>query len=112
MAVSRKRKRRIIVGKREYLWWIAVDDDFCGKALRVVSPDGAFHVKIPYAPIDPKRNLVDITAGPNLYVPSGFFRCPLFKTTAVTPRTVRDLIEWVLDPTTVWLPVDYNGNEV
>jgi len=112
MAVSRKGKRPIVIGAREFLWWIALDDDFCGDALRVVSPDGVFHVKIPCGQINLKRSLAYITSEPSGYVPSGRFHCPVFETAPVTPHSVRKLIEWVLNPATVWLPVDYDGNEI
>ncbi len=115
MTVSRKGKRRIVVEEREYLWWIALNDEFFappgpGDALRVVLPEGGFHVELHRGQINPERSHVTIQAKPGGRIPSGRFRCPVFDTTAVTPSTVRTLIEWVFDPATVWLPVDFRGH--
>jgi hypothetical protein len=107
MSISRRGKRRIVIAGREFLWWIREND--WGDALRVMLPDGSFHVELQRGQIDPDHSHVTIHATTGGLIPSGRFRCPVFETVAVTPRTVRALLEWVFDASTVWLPVDYRG---
>jgi hypothetical protein len=114
MTVSRKGKRRIVIGEREFLWWVAeLDECFApgalAEAIHVVSPEGAFQADLQRQQNDPERSYVTLRGEPGGRISSGRFRCPVFETTAVTPRTVRTLIEWVFDPAKVWLPVDCRG---
>lgn len=114
MTVSRKGKRPIKVMGQNFLWFVAEDDEFFappgpGLALRVVSPDGRFHVLYHLGQTDPERAHLSLTAnvgGRNL---CGNFRCPPFEMDSVTPRAVQILIEWVLGSETTFLPVNYLG---
>ncbi len=39
MSISTKRRRKIIVGDREYVWYVAEDDDSAYDVLNIVSDD-------------------------------------------------------------------------
>ncbi len=114
MTVSRKGKRRIIIKEREFLWWIGEKDELflpegLAESVQVVLPEGGFYLELQRGLNNPARSCVLINAKPGGPIPSGCFHCPVFDTTAVTPRTVRTLIEWVFDPATVLLPMDWYG---
>jgi hypothetical protein len=103
-----------MLGEREFLWFVAADDEFFappgpGNALRILSPDGTFYAQLHLGQRDPERSHLSLNADVGGRMLSGFFRCPTFDMDAVTPRAVRTVIEWVLDPSTVWLPVNYLG---
>ena len=115
MTVSRKRKRPIEVMGQELLWFIAEDDEFFappgpGGALRVVSPDGRLHVLFHLGQTEPERAHLSLTANLGGRALQGRFRCPPFEMDPVTPRSVRTLMEWVLDGATTFLPVNYLGH--
>jgi hypothetical protein len=45
MAVATKNRRKITVGDRRYVWYVAEDDEAAGKVLQVISEDKQFIVK-------------------------------------------------------------------
>ena len=98
MAVATKRRRKITVADRRYIWFVCEDDE--GMVLHVVSADKKFIAQ--YQLVQPKgvEYIVILGrrfAGAKTGGPWKRFRCPRFATPAVTPGAVRQLIEWCLD---------------
>lgn len=100
MGVATKGRRRITVGDRQYLWYVAHNDDGPGMVLHVISPDKRFNVKYE---IDQPAGEEYIAIRGRRFVGAETgscvrrFLCPPFATDAATPRAVRRLIEWCLD---------------
>lgn len=98
MTISRKNRRRIVVGVTEYLWYVAPDHDaFDGPVLTVVSTDRKFFVRYPLLQSDNTRHVVVLGSrfrGLQTGGPWRRFRCPSFGTLeTVAPHDVRLLIE-------------------
>ena len=117
--VTKKHKRRIIVNERTFLWWVAEDDDSpfvpYSLAAHVVSEDGKFFVRYHLRQPDDLRHVTVIGEEFTVAGCGGCwrrFRCPRFGTEiAMTPKDVRRLIEWSLDPADSPLEVDSKGQE-
>jgi hypothetical protein len=100
MAVATKNRRKITVGDRRYVWYVAEDDEAAGKVLQVISEDKQFIVK--YQLDQPRGDeyiviLGRLFAGASTGGPWRRFLCPRFGASTVTSRNVRQLIEWCLD---------------
>jgi len=100
MGVATKSRRKIQVGDKRYIWYVAEDDGPGGMVLHVISTDKHFRVK--YQLNQPKGDeyvvvLGRIFAGASTGGSWKRFLCPRFASSAVTPRSVRALIEWCLN---------------
>ena len=100
MAVATKSRRKVTVGDRRYVWHVAEGDEGAGMVLHVISDDKQFIAK--YQLDQPRGGeyiviLGPLFAGASTGGPWRRFLCPGFGTSAVTPRNVRELIEWCLD---------------
>lgn len=101
MAVSTKRKRKIQVGERGFVWWIAPDDDSDDLLLHICSADSRFRVHYVLGQPDDRRYLVVIgpefpplrdTVGNWIHLGT-----PVWVDAIVTPGLVRQIIEWCLE---------------
>ena len=100
MAIASKRRRRITVNREQYLWYVAEDEEGAAMVLQVISTDKRFIAKYQIGqPMD--RSYIVILgkrfAGAKTGGPWRRFLCPQFVLDAVTPQSVRKLIEWCLD---------------
>jgi len=125
MTVSRKRKRRIDVDGRVFLWSIKeIKHDLhdlvasTGYSLNVVSEDGTFCVEYPLGQTEDRRHVVVKGSGfrdaQRVGGPWRRFLCPPFGSQlTISPRDVAQLIRWATsdaDPQPV--EVDYMGRPV
>jgi hypothetical protein len=118
MAVSKKGRRKIVVGGRPYLWWVQdADPEFNSAsttALSVVSEDGRFGVRFFLGQPDERRFLIVLGREFQGRSDAGGVwvrvRCPEFLTEkAATPAGVRRLIEWSMSPNQEFVRVNYLG---
>ena len=114
MTISRKGRRRIIVNARQYLWYVAPDEDDCFEPmLTVVSTDRRVFLRYHITQSDDVRFVMVL--GPEFCVPGcggpwRRFRCPEFGSPdSITPKDVRALIEWALRPGESPAEVDWTG---
>ena len=125
MSVAKKKKRKIVIGDRNYYWYIAEDyDDFPSDvmnntlhALNIVSEDKKFIVRYYLGfKTDEKRHLTIIGVEFNGLASNGKWRrvkCPDWVAkNQVTPKDVRRIIEWCNEEKMEIIPVDHNGNEL
>jgi hypothetical protein len=121
MGISRKRKRRIVVGGQEYLWYVAEDDEHpflpCSPSITVATADRQFLVRFPLGQPADYAHLVVL--GPRFRSASGLggpwrrFRCPRFdEGTAVTPSMVEALIAWCETDAAPLCEVDWRGESL
>ena len=100
MAVATKSRRRITVCDRRYVWYVAEDDEGAGMVLHVISDDKQFIAKYQLGQPTGDEYIVilgPLFAGASTGGPWRRFLCPRFGASAVTPRNVRELIDWCLD---------------
>ena len=118
MAVSRKNRRKIVVGGRAYLWWLRDTDPEYNSAsttaLMVVSADGRFGVRFFLGQPPNQRFLIvlgpEFEGLPDAGGPWVRVRCPEWQTRPeVTPVVVRRLIEWCTSPDRKLVRVNYLG---
>ncbi len=115
MAIRMKNRRRIFVNDREFIWWVEEDCDSPDYILRIISPDKCFMADFHLG--QPDESVFLAIWGrefPGLSGAGGSclrVRCPKWDTTpAVTPATVRQVIEWSLAPKKNPIQVDWMGN--
>ena len=60
MTVSSKRRRKIQIGERGFIWWIAPDDDSSNFLLHICSTDKRFLVHYVLGQPDDRRGLIVI----------------------------------------------------
>lgn len=118
MAVSGKRRRKLVVGGRAYLWWVRdADPEYNGPsttALMVVSADGRFGVRFFIGQPPDRRFLIvlgpELEGLPDAGGPWVRVRCPEWSSGPdVTPSAVRRLIEWCMSPERELVRVNYLG---
>lgn len=117
MAASRKRKRRITVDEREYLWWVVEDHEppvpSTGHSLKLVDVTGQLFIE--YHLGQPADVCLVVVHGPRFRSVAGCggpqrrFRCPPFAPDGVvTPAEVAALIRWLELPDAP-AEVDFRG---
>ena len=114
MTISRKGRRPLTVGSREYLWYVGPDTHDCYQPmLTVVSSDRRVFLRYHLSQSDETRFV--IVVGPEFRVVEcggvwRRFRCPQFGTTEIiAPADVRALIDWALGPGPAPVEVDWKG---
>ena len=114
MTISRKDRRRIVVHGREYIWYVAPDEDDCFRSmLTVVSSDRRVFLRYHLVQSDDTR--FAIVLGPEFRVPGcggpwRRFRCPQFGSPdAITPKDVRSIIQWAHVSGELPVEVDWTG---
>lgn len=113
MAISTKRRRKIDVGGRQFVWWVAPDLEEAGlPTLHICSTDKRFIVRCVVGQgSDEARHLVVL--GPELPPLDDAggrwirLRTPVWDDAIVTPRLVRRIIEWGLDPAKSVVRIDW-----
>ena len=120
MGVSKKNRRKTIVGQREFYWYVCEDiDDFHEaaasdlRAVNILSEDKTFIARYHIGQSIPELRHVTIIGrefGGSMEPGSWRrFLCPDWcPESIVTPAVVRQIIEWCLDPVPR-LAVDYAG---
>jgi hypothetical protein len=90
MSVSSKRRRRLFVDGRLFLWWVFEDlEDFGRVVLAVITPTKDFHVRYVLSQTDETRHVL------NLVGRARRFRSPKFGSgDRCAPGDVRALIRW------------------
>lgn len=113
MTICRKKRRRIVVNGREYLWYVAPDpDEFDVPTLTVVSSDRRLFLR--YSLLQAEERHV-VVIGPEFRgVEVGGtwrrFRCPAFGTLeTIAPGDVRQVIEWAIMREQLPVEVDWQG---
>ncbi len=117
MGVSTKKRRKLTVNNRLYVWYVKEDYDFPNYVLHVFSDDKQFIVHYHLRQSSDIRHI--IVHGPDFPRVAGTggvwrrFRCPEWgiENGAVTPRTVRNLIDWCQSSGNT-TEVDYVGKAV
>jgi hypothetical protein len=118
MAIARAGRRRIEVEGRAFLWWVAEDLEEAGAlTLYVASADKRFQVRYPLEQEDERRFLTvvgrELPGLPEARPSWVRLRCPRFGTAAaVTPATVRSVIDWCLDAGAERVQLDWLGIEM
>ena len=116
MSVSARRRNRLIVNDREYVWYVKLSDEDNSYVLHVVSNDKRFIVQSKLANPFGLYFITVVGSEFNSLAPSSHwrrFRCPQWERSgAITPACVRQLIEWAAEGNTVLIEVDYHGNVV
>lgn len=113
MGVRKKRRNKLSVNGREYVWYVADDDSTGGHLLHVLSEDKHFNVQYGIRQPDDQRFITVVGNEFSGIATSGCwrrFRCPEWENDGViTPKSVRSLIDWALDEEAERLEVDSNG---
>ncbi|MFC9895858.1 hypothetical protein ACFVMC_19395 [Nocardia sp. NPDC127579] len=102
MAISKKGRRRIVVGGREYLWWVRTDwtsHPTPGRpTLTVASEDRRFMVRYVLHQSHERRHLIVVGRefrGTDRPGPHRYYPCPAFgPATEFRPAHVAELIGW------------------
>jgi hypothetical protein len=103
MAIATKRRRKLDVDGRLFVWFFASDDDSLDKVLHVASDDKAFIVIYHLRQRDEGRTLIvlgrEFGGLPDAGGPWIRVACPKWEDgDVIGPGSVRRLIEWGLDP--------------
>ena len=117
MSVRTKKRRKLTIDDRLYVWYVIDDRDVPNYVLHVLSDDKKFIIHYHLQQPDDTRHLIVI--GPDFRRVAGTggvwrrFRCPEWDTEngVITPRTVRNLIDWCQSSGSV-TEVDYLGKAV
>jgi len=120
MTISKKGKRKIVVGGRSYLWWVGdrFDPEFNSgscTALTVLSADGHFLVRFFLGQASERRFLIvlgpEFQGLPEAGGPWIRIRCPEWQgqPSSITPVDVRHLIEWCATADKELIRVNYLG---
>jgi hypothetical protein len=115
MGVATKRRRKITVKARQYLWFVAEDDDGAGMVLHVTSTDKQFIAHYQIGQSEGEAYIVILGqrfAGANTGGPWRRFLCPRFVAGAATPQSVRELIEWCLDGSLTRQEIDWRSHRL
>lgn len=114
MAITAKHRRKIVIAGRIYAWYVWHDDDSSDQVLSILSEDKRFIVKFHLG--QPNDRAFLIVLGPEFEGVENTgrtwrrFRCPQWDDkTAITPATVRRIVEWSLSPKSSLTEVDCYG---
>jgi hypothetical protein len=104
MAISTKKRRKIQLDGRPFIWWVAPDLESAGvPTLHICSSDKRFHVHYPLGPETALRHLVVLGPEfPPLQDAGGCrvrVRAPAWEDQIITPAVVRQIVAWGLDAT-------------
>lgn len=116
MGIATKSRRKITVKDQKYLWYVAEDYEAAGAVtLYVISTDKHFIIKYQIGQPKGEEYIVILGrrfAGAKTGGPWRRFLCPRFADKAVTPQSVRQLIEWCLDESLARQEIDWRGQLV
>ena len=100
MGVATKNRRKITLNDRQYVWHVAEDRDGKGLVLHITSTNKQFIAMHLLNQSEGKDYIVILGRRFAGAITGGNWRrflCPHFAADSVTPRGVRQLIEWCLD---------------
>ena len=114
MSISTKNRRKLIFGEREFVWYVKEDSDSADMVLHVASQDKKlivlYHLR---QPSDTRFLTILGEEFSGLPDAGGVWirvLCPEFETNSiVTPKNIRDLIEWCLSEKSELVRVDWLG---
>ena len=116
MAITTKRRRKIQVNGRQFVWWVAPDDDSSDLLVHICSTDKRFLVHQALGQTGWRRFLVVIGSEfPPLQDAGGCWirvRTPPWQDEIATPGLVREIIEWGLNPSKTVVRVNWLGAPV
>jgi hypothetical protein len=114
MGTSKKKRSKLNIEGRLFLWYVKQDDDSDSYILHVISDDKRFVVH--YYLQQPEHHRYLIVLGKEFGRVSGTgdcwrrFRCPTWENNgAITPSSVKRLIEWSQHSDSTTEEVDYAG---
>ncbi len=111
MAVRTKGRRKIVVDGRHYIWYVTERHDTGGDELRVVAGDKSIHATYPMLSRFPLVFLSGKGIAEDFR--HHWVRCPRFEIeSAITPQSVKNLIQWALSNDKQLIRVDYWGNPI
>lgn len=101
MAITTKKRRKLVINNRRFIWYIKDDSDSAGFVLHVISEDKNFIVAYHLHQPESTRYLIILGQEfPGLSDAGGNWirvRCPQWEMNhIITPASVRRLIEWCL----------------
>ena len=100
MGVKTKGRRKIVVNDTQYIWYVSDNYDGCGFVLNILSQDKKFIVKYQLSQPNGEEYLVVLGsrfAGADTGGSWCRFLCPKWGGENITPKDVRNIIEWCLD---------------
>jgi hypothetical protein len=115
MGISTKSRRKLIVDRRSYVWYVKEDEDSPDYVLHVLSDDKQFIIQFHLGQHDETCHLTVIGSDFKRVIGTGSswrrFRCPEWRSEngAITPKNVRNLIEWCQSSSGLITEVDFNG---
>lgn len=114
MAITTKRRRKLQVHGREFVWWVASDDESFGvPTLSICSTDKKFLIRYALGQPEDRRHVVVLGPEfPPLTDAGGVWirlRPPRWDDEIVTPGLVREIIEWGLDSAKIVVRVNWLG---
>ena len=118
MGISKKHRRKILVNGRNFFWYVREEEEppWVGhRVLHIISEDKNFIIAYSLNQSDSKRHLIVMGKEfPDLSEASYGYRrvrCPQWeKDSAITPESVRRLIEWCLYTHREWVRVNWLGD--
>lgn len=120
MAIAEKGRRRIVVGPREFLWWVRADWENYnapGAATLTVATDDR-RILLGYVLNQDEKTRHVTVLGPEFRGttqngPTRRFRCPMFGLTdEIRPSHVAELITWCTDPGPLPEHTDWRGHAI
>jgi hypothetical protein len=101
MGVRKKKRRKITVNKRQFIWWVSEDSDSPDVILRILSDDKKFIVNYHLDQPEEQRFLIVLGKEFPGLANAGHtwkrVRCPRWESdSGVTPAAVRQVIKWCL----------------
>jgi hypothetical protein len=117
MAVATKRRRKIRLKEREFVWYISPDEDSSNDVLHISSQDKRFIIKFHLG--QPTNLAFLIVLGREFAGAEGTggvwrrFRCQKWdEQNSITPATIKRIVEWGLSDESIRLEVDYHGEPI
>tara|TARA_R110002073_G_scaffold299268_1_gene466187 strand:+ start:5377 stop:5928 length:552 start_codon:yes stop_codon:yes gene_type:complete len=116
MGVLTKRRNKLSIEERSYVWYVKEDDDSDACILHVISDDKRFNVQYALRQPDDRRFITVVGTEFNAIPASGVwrrFRCPKWENDGnITPGGVRALIDWSTNAETRLIELDNWGNPI
>jgi hypothetical protein len=117
MAIRKKKRRKITVNKRQFIWYVNDDQDSADKVLRIFSDDKKFMVSYHLDQPDAQRFLIVLGKEFPGLANAGHtwkrVRCPKWESdSTVTPAIVRQVIKWCLFEDRPLIQLNWKGEVI
>jgi hypothetical protein len=117
MGTSKKKRNKLNIADRLYLWYVKQDDDSDSYILHVVSDDKRFIIHYHLQQQESDRHLIVLGKEFGRVAGTGNcwrrFRCPAWENEgAITPSSVKKLIEWSQQTNSTTEEVNYMGQVI